>query len=123
MNWQRLKTDLRTLSYVYPIAIGDDCETIIIKNFLLPPGYNGNRISVLLEIPQNYPESAPGVGDAKVYVPETLRYRGRKPADFHDSSRYDGWAWWCYEWIKWNPQKDNFITFFEMLRAHMTNPD
>jgi len=122
MNWERLKTDLRRLSYAYAVAVDDDYKSIIVKDFNLPPGYNRGQIPVMLKIPSRYPEDAPGIGQARVYVPDDLRYRGKKPEDFHDTSGPDGWAWWCYEWINWNPCKDNLITFFEMLRAHMTNP-
>lgn len=123
MNIARFKSDLRNLSYAYPVAIGEDCEFIVVKDFNLPPGYNYDYINVLLEIPHDYPESPPGIGDAKVYVPISLKFRGRKPCDFHE---YSGpsmkWAWWCYERIDWNPCRDDLITFFELLRVHMTNP-
>ena len=123
MNLFRLKTDLLALSYAYAIAIDDDYKSIIVKNFNLPPGYNWGQIPILLKIPANYPENPPGVGFAKIYVPDNLLYRGRHPKDFHASAGPDGWAWWCYEWIEWDPCRDNLITFFELLRAHMTNPE
>jgi len=123
MNRKRLFDDLVQLSHAYTIAVDDDYESIIVKNFNLPPGYNRGQIPVMLMIPSRYPESAPGIGKARVYVPEDLRYQGKKPEDFHDNGHLNGWAWWCYEWIEWNPCKDNLVTFFEMLRAHMTNPE
>lgn len=122
MHWGQFKTDLRTLSYGFTVAVNDDYSSLIVKNFNLPPGYNRGQIPVLLNLPTDYPESPPGVGNAKVYVPDDLRYNGRKPKDFHDGVGPDGWAWWCYEWIAWNPNRDNLVTFFELLRAHMTNP-
>ena len=123
MNTYRLIKDLRDLSYVYAVAVDDDYKSIIIKNFNLPPGYNTDYINIILKLPRDYPESPPGVGDAKVYVPEGLRFKGNKPEDYHErSGPNENWAWWCYEKIDWNPCKDNLITFFELLRAHMTNP-
>ncbi len=123
MNMQRLKNDIRALSYVYPVLLDDDCKSIVVSNFNLPSGYNANYITILLELPRDYPETPPGVAGANVYVPNNLRFKGRKPEDFHENSGPDAkWAWWCYEWIDWNPCKDNLITFFELLRAHMTNP-
>lgn len=123
MNYLRLADDLRDLSYVHPVALDDDCKTILVKDFNLPPGYNYDFVSILLKLPSDYPESPPGIGDADVYLPRGLLFRGRKPEDYHESigpSRK--WAWWCYESIDWNPCTDNFITFFELLRAHMSNP-
>lgn len=121
MNRNRFIDDLRQLSYIYRVAVDDDYDYMIIGNFNLPPGYNRGQIPIKLKIPLRYPESAPGVGDAKLYVPSDLRYKGRTPQDFHDWGK-DQWAWWCYERIDWDPCRDNLITFFEMLRAHMTNP-
>lgn len=122
MNWERLKHDLRQLSYAYTIAIDDDYKSIVVRNFNLPPGYNFIQAPVMLILPKNYPENSPGIGSSKIYVPDDLRYEGREPEDFHSYSGPDGWAWWCYEWIDWKPHRDNLIIFFEMLRAHMTNP-
>ena len=122
MNWERLKYDLRQLSYAYMVVVDDNYKSLIVKNFNLPPGYNVPVIPVMLTLPPSYPESSPGIGSSQVYVPVALRFNGRKPKDFHTDSGPAGWAWWCYEWIDWKPNKDNLITFFEMLRAHMTNP-
>ncbi len=122
MNIYRLKKDIRELSYIYPVALDDDCTSITVGNFNLPPGYNYDTISILLNLPDQYPEEPPGIGDAEVFVPDSLRFRGRKPKDFHSYSGPRGWAWWCYESIDWNPCKDNLITFFELLRAHLTDP-
>jgi len=123
MNMYRLKKDIRELSYVYTLAADDDYGSILIRNFNLPPGYNFQSTRVLIYLPDDYPESPPGVGSSSVYVPTNLRYRGKVPDDFHEKiGPSNEWAWWCYEWIKWDPCKDNLITFFELLRAHMTNP-
>ena len=124
MNFYRLKKDLSDLSCVYPVAVDDEFEHIVIKDFNLPPGYNWDFIPVLLELPKDYPESPLGVGESHVFVPMGLRFQGRIPGDYHKKrGPNEKWAWWCYEWIKWDPCKDNFITFFELLRAHMTDPD
>lgn len=121
MNRSRFISDLRQLSYIFQIVVDDGYDSMIVRNFNLPPGYNRGQIPIKLTIPSRYPECAPGVGNSKLYVPDDLRYMGRKPRDFHDNYS-DGWAWWCYESIEWNPCRDNLITFFEMLRADMTNP-
>jgi hypothetical protein len=122
MNIHRLKKDIEELSYVYPVALDDDLKSLRVGDFNLPLGYNYDSISILLRIPKQYPEEPPGVGDARVFVPNNLRYKGRKPKDFHDDCGPKGWAWWCYLWIDWDPCRDNLITFFELLRAHLTNP-
>ncbi len=123
MNLQRLNKDIRDLSYVYILSVDDGYKSLIVQNFNLPPGYNKDFAKVLLELPDNYPENPPGIGSSKVYVPSKLKFQGRKPKDFHKGcGPTKGFAWWCYEKIDWNPSKDTLITFFELLRAHMTNP-
>ena len=92
------------------------------RNFNLPLGYNLSEIDIWTTIPPDYPESPPGVGGSHIYVPQGLKYRGQTPKDYHPNVGPRKWAWWCYEWIKWDPCKDDLITFFELLRAHMTNP-
>ena len=121
MNIEIFERDVRALSYAYPVRVEDDMSEIVVRGFNPPPGYNWEFIPVRLEIPPDYPESPPGVGDSHVYVPRGLRYRGRKPKDYHEDEGPSGfWAWWCYEKIDWDPCRDDLITFFELLRAHMT---
>ena len=123
MNVAILEADVRDLSRAYRVELDDDYENLVVTNFHLPPGYNRSKVPVLLELPSDYPESPPGVGSSRVYVPRGLRFRGRTPEDYHENSGPDGkWAWWCYSWIEWDPCRDNLVTFFELLRAHMTNP-
>ncbi|MCF7955254.1 MAG: hypothetical protein K9M75_05590 [Phycisphaerae bacterium] len=124
MNRNRLLSDIKRLSCVYPVAVDDNLESLIIRDFNLPPGYNCNYVSVLLMLPSDYPESPPGTGDSKVYLPNGLLFKGEIPADYHENNGPDDdWAWWCYEDIEWDLCKDDLITFFELLRAHMTNPE
>lgn len=119
----RLAEDIRALSCVYNLVVDDNFDSLIVQNFNnMPPGYNFYSIKVLLELPKKYPQKPPGVGDSRVYVPDTLRFNNAIPSDFHAAVGPKNWAWWCYERIDWNPCKDNLITFFELLRAHMTNP-
>ncbi len=121
LNARVLENDVRALSYAYQVALDDKYRHLFVKNFNTPPGYNFPIIPVLLEIPHDYRESPPGVGNSHVYVPSGLRYHGRKPRDFHDwLGPSNDWAWWCYQEIQWDPCKDDLIVFFELLRAHMT---
>jgi len=123
MSKRILENHVRVLSYAYDVALDDRCRHLFIRDFKLPPGYNFSTIPVLSEIPPDYPESPLGVGNSHVFVPRGLRYRGRKPKDYHeDVGPSKDWAWWCYEYINWDPCRDDLITFFELLRAHMTKP-
>ena len=123
MNYNRLSFDIKKLSCVYSVTLNDNFERLVVSNFNLPPGYNHDYVSVLLMLPSDYPESPPGTGDSNVYLPKGLLFEGEKPADYHENhGPDDDWAWWCYQEIQWDLCKDDLITFFELLRAHMTNP-
>jgi len=123
LNVRVLEDDVRALSLAYEVALDDGYRHLFVKNFNTPPGYNFSTIPILLEIPQDYRESPPGVGSSHVYVPSGLLYRGHKPKDFHEAvGPSKDWAWWCYEQINWNPCRDNLINFFELVRLHMSQP-
>lgn len=127
----RKRRDLQDLSRAgFSLWIDDQYEFVIVEGVALPPGYNYDAIPVLIELPPRYPMTPPGLGAHRVYVPKSLRYRHHKLEDVHPWQTPDKatpgwgpWAWWCYQQIRWNPCRDNFITFIEMLRANLTDPE
>lgn len=129
-NISTLQRQLRDLSRAYGhLWIGDDFEFVIVDGVKLPPGYNRSHTAILLKPPSDYPCSPPGIGSSQVFVSPCLRFRGRQLQDVHEDRApafetpgFGPWAWWCYEYVKWDPFRDNLITFFEMVRADMTNP-
>ena len=115
---------LRELSHFYPLDIARDYSWLIANKFLLPPGYNAKLIPVLMEIPEDYPLSPPGVGSSRIYLPKGLRYHGSKIKHYYESiNKGKNWCWFCYQEIRWNPRQDNLILFLEMVRSHLTNPE
>ena len=121
---------LRALSAAFPLWVGDDDEFVIVSGMKLPPGYNESSTNLLIDLPSDYPFSPPGVGDNRVYLPPTLRLRRRKLKDLHEDRTpgfstpgFGPWAWFCYERVDWSPQRDDLITFVEMVRADLTNPE
>jgi hypothetical protein len=121
-----LHQHLRELAHAYDISIGEDEESFLINGFRLPEGYNGRSCDLLLIIPQDYdyPASPPGIGDSKLYLPSLIRYRGHMLDEFRPQINpgWGNWAWCCFQRIDWDPHRDNLITFFELVRAHLTNP-
>jgi len=92
----------------------------------LPTGYNYSTIPILIEVPDDYPLSPPGVGDSHIYLPRALRYQGRVLKDFHEHSGFRGnnqWSWFCYQQIDWDPNYDDLISFIEMVRADLADPE
>ena len=122
-NLTVLDQQLRELSLGYPLSISDDYDWIIASRFRLPPGFNLQHTTVLLEIPSDYPLSPPGIG-SRVYLPPSLRFGDKKLKDLHEGTTpgWGSWAWFCYEWIRWDPHRDDLVKFLEMIRADLTNP-
>lgn len=119
---KKLKEDLKKLSYVYEIEF---IKTYFIaRGFLLPPGYNLNEISILVLPPEDYPLSPPGVGSSYAYIPKGVLYQGYELQNVYPDLNYPGfgdWAWFCFRDIEWNPNKDDLIKFFELIRTTLTN--
>ncbi len=123
MNEHRFLLDVAKLMCAYDVTFSDDYGTLYIYDFQMPPGWNKKQIQMEITIPSDYPISPPGVGDSELYIPNGLRYKGKKPADYYEKRPHDrSKAWWCYQSLSWEPEKDDFIAFLEMVRAHMTNP-
>jgi hypothetical protein len=124
-----LDEELQQLSRGFELWIDDDSHFVILGGVKLRPGYNAPETQLLIEIPQDYPVSPPGIGASRVYVPATLNYRGRRLRQVHEQQRpnfetpgFGPWAWWCYCQIAWDPTRDDLTKFVEMVRADLSNP-
>ena len=73
MNKNITERHVRELSYAYGVDVDEDFRFLIIRDFVLPPGYDRDWIDIWMEIPSDYPESPPGVGSSHVYVPASLK--------------------------------------------------
>jgi hypothetical protein len=123
-----LERDIEQLSHHYPLWLDDDDRFLIVQAVLLPPGYDREETSLLIELPPDYPLTPPGISPNRLYVDPNLRFNDDYLDGVHKDIQpswnppYGPWAWFCYENIKWNPLTDNLITFIEMVRADFTNP-
>jgi len=119
----RLANDITVLSQVYPLSYSDDFKWLTVRDFRLPPGFNYITTEILMEIPRDYPRTPIGVSNY-VYLRPDLRFYGRRLKDLHDSVTpgWGYWAWFCYQWIKWDPIRDDLVTLLEMIRTDLTNP-
>jgi hypothetical protein len=128
-NWQIVAQHLKELTCAYNVCVANNYQYAVVGSVKLPPGYNSTSTSVLLEIPYDYPQSPPGIGNYKIYVEPSLRFYGRVLRDVHPQipppypiPGCGPWAYWCYQDIRWNPVRDNLIRFMEMFRGDLTNP-
>lgn len=124
MNRSVLGDHLKLLSLAYPLSISEDQRYLIVHNFKLPPGYERHYMDILLEIPEDYPLSPPGLGSSRIYVPSPLRYDGRPLSDVYEgvAPGWGDWAWFCYQWIQWDPNQDDLVNLLEMVRADLSQP-
>lgn len=123
-----IQADIDLLSHFYPLWVGEGNQFVIVDGVKLPVGYNCDHIQLYIEIPLDYPITPPGISPHRVYVPSTLMFRGQQPRDMHTScdpvvqvSGFGPWAWWCYEMIRWNPIRDNLVTFVGMVKADLAH--
>jgi len=120
---QRLDEHLRALSTVYPLSILSDYKYVIVHNFKLPPGFNRSHIDILVEIPEDYPCSPPGV-NTNICVPLDLLFKGKELKSVYKRAvaELGELGWFCYQSIDWDPNRGNLIKLMEMVRSDLTNP-
>jgi len=118
-----LDEHLRVMSLGYPLSISDDRKWLVVHGFRLPPGYNRTHTDVLIEIPEDYPLTPPGVATVLCVAPDLL-YQGHvlQSYDVRDVPGLGRWGYLCYRGIRWRPCSDNLVTLTEMLRVDLTNP-
>jgi hypothetical protein len=118
-----LRRHLQALSVAFRLSVANDYSYVVVHGVRLPPGFDRSEIDLLIEIPDDYPSSPPGVGK-RIYVPKNLRFQGRQLEDVHEYSDpgWGSWAWFCFQYIDWDPQTDSLITLVELIRADLTDP-
>ena len=118
-----LSRQLRALALGYRLEITPDLQWLLVRDVRLPPGYDRSTTEVLVQLPPDYPASPPGLNGG-VFVRPDLRFRGRLLDSVHQTVTpgWGAWAWFCYQQIRWNPHRDNLISFMEMVRADLTDP-
>lgn len=127
MDYSILSEHFSVLSLAYTLSVDDHWRWLVVEDFNLPWGYNHSQIQVLIELPNDYPLSPPGVGSSGIFLPRSIRYHDRELRDLHPRTRprvrcRGKWAWFCYQWIHWDPMWDDLVKLLEMVRADLTNP-
>lgn len=119
-----LINDLLMLKVGYVVIVHENYKWFIAKDFKLPPGYNYRLTDILVEIPEDYPCSPPGVGISHVYLNPKLRFRGRKLSDLHEYTTpgWGEWAWYCFQSIQWDMIRDDLVNFMDIIRTELSNP-
>jgi hypothetical protein len=103
----------------------DDRE-VRIDGFAFPEGWqnrSGGRYgSILIELPETYPEHPP-----RVFITDDMRYEGSRPAQMAPG-RVDAPAEWAALEVfpkpeSWDASCHSLVTVFEHLQAVLESPD
>lgn len=103
----------------------DDHE-VRIDGFAFPEGWqnrSGGRYgSVLIDIPETYPEHPP-----RVFITDDMRYEGSRPVQMAPG-RVNAPSEWAALGLfprpdGWDPSADSLVTVFEQLQAVLEDPD
>lgn len=123
VNHAILDEHLKALSHSYVLSVSDDAKWAVVHEFELPQGYNRVSTNVLIEVPRDYPLTPPGVA-CRIYIAPDLLFRGEMLRDLYamDVPPWGRWGWLCYRDIRWDPHRDNLLTFIEMLRTDLASP-
>lgn len=98
---------------------------IRIDGFAFPEGWEnrsgGRHGSLLIAIPEAYPEHAP-----RIYISEDMRYQGSRPQCMAPA-RFASTADWAplslfNDRKEWNPDTDSLVTRFNQLHRVLSNP-
>ena len=118
-NIDVLIEDIQRLSMGCRVDAPRDLSYVIVRDVKLGAGWNREATDVLIEIPKDYPLTGPGQPPYGVYLEEGLLRHGGWPEHYHVNGNRPGWAWWCYEGIRWDPHRDDLITMLEAIRADL----
>src|SRR5262245_54847241 len=84
-NVSTLDSHLRDLSRALPLWVDEHGLFVVVGDVKLPPGFERSTTELLVELPADYPLSPPGIGGCRVFVPPSLRFRGRRLRDIHEN--------------------------------------
>lgn len=112
------------LARAYRVSTEPDLSVVLVENFPLPPGWEPRVCPVLLNLPVDYPLTPVGLSTASaIELPFALRFRGSRVRDFHEHKSREGWCWFCYLEMSWNPSRDDLFTILERLQLDLSHPE
>ena len=125
MNKEWLIKQLRYLaSQGFNIKVYNNFRRVVIEGLELQgdgwTDFNGNPIrftSVMIDLPEDFPMSVPGVGFAHpnkaIHIP-AIKYNGKPLKNLYEC-QHKPWRWLCFQKIVWDPQIDNLITLLQII--------
>jgi hypothetical protein len=117
---QQLSQEIEQLiSQGYKIEVCDGAGMIlfIIKEYLLPVGYNKSLSDILLKIPLSYPNGKLDM----FWTDADLRLQDSNGQAATSVETILGKQWLRFSWHpqKWNPGRDNLLTFLQFINRRL----
>lgn len=90
---------------------------VILKKFPLPKGYNKDCTDVLIKVPVSYPNGKLDM----FWTEQDLRLANATALASTSTEQILGRQWLCFSWHpgKWNPGRDNILTFVEFINRRL----
>jgi len=90
-------------------------SVVELRNFLLPPGWNKQRVTVYFIVPVGYPVARPDT----FWTDPDLRLANGGPAVNTGNNQQPGvpgnLLWFSWHPSTWNPNRDNLVSYVAMI--------
>ena len=99
----------------------DGSAKISIQGFRLPPGWNSDETNVVFIAPVGYPMARP---DCFWTSKELALASGAPPANSAINNNYgepDPMRWFSFHASKWDPNRDDILTFTMLVRRRLSD--
>ena len=108
--------------YCFTEVVEDDSAAVIIDHWVLPSGkYDAEQVSLLLLLPNGYPDAAPDM----FYLHPWIKIRGSsnwpEAADIYHSFLDTDWQRWSRHWHDWRPGVDGIHTWLLKIKSALEN--
>jgi hypothetical protein len=110
----------------YPAAtrssVAGGAILIEIPGFIMPPGWNTNKANVIFLLPPGYPSAQP---DCFWLEPAPIRLEnGATPQASNDSNPVPGvgprGTWFSWHLQSWNPNRDQILTYVNVIEQRLS---
>lgn len=98
-------------------------HAVVLKSFVLPPGYTQSTTDLLVRVPGNYPHAHPDMFYVEVGV---LLEGGRVPRSADQVEAHAGRQWRRFSWHlnnRWHPGRDTLTTFLGFVEARLAKKE
>ena len=128
---ERLRREIELLKKKYgTVEYDPDISCVVVKNILLPDGWNSNQTDILIKVPQGYPTTQPD----NFFVDSTLRLsNGQMPNRAPQEENIGGRIWRMFSFHvngegEWQPDAQvenghNLLTYIEGVKGRLSEPD